>query len=345
MDPRGSSSVVADPRGALRRLQEAAGTDFASLNAAAAHTAAAIDAKRTALAGQGLANDMAIVVFGSWARDELTEGSDDDWAVLVGRRFASYEPDVVAAMGLGQAHLGADAKKPGTQEVFGVPFDIDGLVENIGLDADSNRNLTRRMLLLLESRAVAGTIHGECRQRVLDRYLQFGIKNNRPPRFLLNDLVRYWRTICVDFEGKHAQNGETDSKWVTRNAKLRTSRKLLFAGGLLPILLCHLLTAEEMDGFLTRWLTATPSDRLAAAFLHYEAIEEGARTFAAYDRWIALMQNEQAREELKNLRAATRDESDVWQEIRAIGDALQRGMTALLFDTALRPLAPQYAIC
>jgi len=239
-------------------LQEAAGTDFASLNAAAAHTAAAIDAKRTALAGQGLANDMAIVVFGSWARDELTEGSDDDWAVLVGRRFASYEPDVVAAMGLGQAHLGADAKKPGTQEVFGVPFDIDGLVENIGLDADSNRNLTRRMLLLLESRAVAGTIHGECRQRVLDRYLQFGIKNNRPPRFLLNDLVRYWRTICVDFEGKHAQNGETDSKWVTRNAKLRTSRKLLFAGGLLPILLCHLLTAEEMDGFLTRWLTAPP---------------------------------------------------------------------------------------
>ena len=30
--------------------------------------------------------------------------------------------------------LGADSKKPGTQEVFGVPFDVDGLVENIGLE-------------------------------------------------------------------------------------------------------------------------------------------------------------------------------------------------------------------
>jgi hypothetical protein len=56
------------------------------------------------------------------------------------------------------------------------------------------------------------------------------------------------------------------------------------------------------------------------------------------------MQDSGAREELKMLRAATRDESALWQEIRGIGDALQRGLTALLFDTALRPLAPQYAI-
>src|SRR5262249_49463149 len=158
----------------------------------------------------------------------------------------------------------------GSQQVFGVPFDNHTLVHNIGLDEDTNRNLTRRMLLLLESRELAGTAHRECWDAVLQRYLRFGIKNYRPPRFLLNDVVRYWRTICVDFEGKHRDTGEDDPKWVTRNAKLRTSRKMLFVGGLVPILLCHLHSEKEIPAFLTLWLTATPSDRLASAFLHFE---------------------------------------------------------------------------
>jgi predicted nucleotidyltransferase len=344
VDPGSSASLVDDPRGALRRLQEAANVDFEHLTLAAEHTAREIEAKTKALASQELSDAMSIVVFGSWARDELTEGSDDDWSVLVARGFNAYEPEVVHAMAVAQDHLGGGNKTPGAQDVFGVPFDVEGLVERIGLDADSNRNLTRRMLLLLESRELRGDVHSDCWRQVLDRYLRFGIKNNRPPRFLLNDLVRYWRTICVDFEGKHRDTGGDDPKWVTRNAKLRTSRKLLFAGGLLPILLCHLRSADQMHDFLTSWLTAPPSDRLAAAFLHYDATEEGLRTFTAYDRWISIMQDESARRELKTLRAKTRDASELWQEIRSIGEALQRGMTALLFDTALRPLAPQYAI-
>jgi hypothetical protein len=344
VDPGSSAALVDDPRGALEGLQEAADVRFDHLARAAGHTAQEVKLRADELAAGQLPKDMSIVVFGSWARDELTEGSDDDWAVLVSREFNAYDPEVVSAMALAQTHLGAGGKSPGSQDVFGVPFDLVGLVRNIGLDADSNRNLTRRMLLLLESRELRGEIHADCWSQVLDRYLHFGIKNNRPPRFLLNDLVRYWRTICVDFEGKHADGGEDDPKWVTRNAKLRTSRKLLFAGGLLPILLCHLREANEMHDFLTSWFGAPPSDRLAAAFLHYEAVEEGARTFAAYDRWIQLMQDSAARDELKTLRAATRHESELWNEIRSIGESLQRGLTALLFDTALRPLAPQYAI-
>jgi hypothetical protein len=343
MDTRGAA-LVEDPRGSLERLQDVAAVRFERLAEAGAHTRAEIAAKTAAFQGRKIPDDMSVVVVGSWARGELTEGSDDDWAVLVARPFGDYDADAVRAMAIAQAELGGDDKAPGSQAVFGVPFDIDGLVDNIGLDADTNRNLTRRMLLLLESRELAGHIHDTCWQMVLGRYLQFSIKNNRPPRFLLNDLVRYWRTICVDFEGKHAGAGTEDPKWITRNAKLRTSRKLLFAGGLLPILLCHLRNADDMQRFLTVWLTAPPSDRLAAAFLHYDAVDEGVRTFAAYDRWIGIMQAREKRDELKRLRAATRDESELWQEIRGIGEELQRGLNALLFDTPLRNLAPQYAI-
>jgi Nucleotidyltransferase domain len=344
VDPRSAADLIDDPRGSLEQLQETAGTRFNHLRDAASYTTQELDAKARALADGEIAPDISVVVFGSWARDELTEGSDDDWAIVVAREFPDYDPDVVRAMALAQAHLGGDDREPGSQAVFGVPFDVDGLVTHIGLDADTNRNLTRRMLLLLESRELAGGIHAECWRAVLERYLRFGIKNHRPPRFLLNDLVRYWRTICVDFEGKHRDTGGEDPKWVTRNAKLRTSRKLLFAGGLIPILLCHLRREDEMQEFLGSWLTATPSDRLAAAFLHYDAIDEGVRTFAAYDRWIAIMQDRERRKKLKDLPAATRDGSDLWQEIRSIGEELQRGLNVLLFETPLSRLAPQYAI-
>lgn len=344
MDTGSATDSLGDPRGAIQHLQEKAGVQFEHLERAASHTAEQITAKRAALATSEVASDMSIVVFGSWAREELTPGSDDDWAVLVNREFAAYEPDVVRTMAIAQEHLGGDGKRPGSQDVFGVPFDAKSLVKHIGLDADTNRNFTRRMLLLLESCELAGAVHSACWQLILDRYLAFGIKNNRPPRFLLNDIVRYWRTICVDFEGKQSEGGRADAKWVTRNAKLRTSRKLLFAGGLLPILLCHLHTTNTMPSFLTTWLSAPPKDRIAAAFLHYGAVEEGVRTFEAYDRWLAIMEDEAKRAELKALTVHTRDKSALWNEIRSIGDALQRGLIALLYDTDLRPLAPQYAI-
>ena len=144
---------------------------FEHLAEAAKHTAQEVKTKAAALSGAQVSDDLSIVLFGSWARDELTEGSDDDWAILVGRNFSAYDPDVVQAMALAQMHLGEEGKKPGLQDVFGVPFSIDGLVDNIGLDADTNRNLTRRMLLLLESRELHGTIHAECWSLVLKRYL------------------------------------------------------------------------------------------------------------------------------------------------------------------------------
>jgi hypothetical protein len=194
--------------------------------------------------------------------------------------FAVDDGDVVSAMAIAQRHLGTGDRAPGTQGVFGVPFDLASLVDHIGLDADTNTNLTRRMLLLLESREVAGAVHEHAWRTVLDRYLNYGIKDFRPPRFLLNDLTRYWRTICVDFEGKHRDTQGNDPKWVSRNAKLRTSRKLLFAGGLIPIILCHLHERAAMRSFLERWLKAPPLDRLEWSLGYRVRLERALRRWA-----------------------------------------------------------------
>jgi hypothetical protein len=241
--------------------------------------------------------------------------------------------------------LGGAEREPGAQQQFGVAFSTGELVGNIGLDADTNANLTRRMLLLLESRGVVGRdAHRRGVERVLHAYLGYGVREHRPPRFLLNDLVRYWRTMCVDFEGKRRGARGDDTKYASRNAKLRTSRKVLFASGLLPVLLCHMKESREMPAFLGRQLACPPTDRLAAAFIQQDAVPEGVRALGAYDRWIGLSQHPEVRAELATLGEFNRDESELFAQIREIGDELQRGLLALLYETGLSPLTRQYGL-
>lgn len=339
----GSATLLDDPSGALVRLSERMGVGFAALAAARDRTDHHIAERAGSLADHPVLDGVSTCVFGSWARGELTDGSDDDWAVLAGRPFAPYDRDICLEVVAATEVFGADDRRPGSQDVFGLPFDVTELARNIGLDADTNTNLTRRMLLLLESRELHGDVRSGAIADILARYLNQGVKPYRPPRFLLNDLVRYWRTICVDFEGKGG-SGTDDPKWATRNAKLRTSRKLLFAGGLVTVLLCHLKDADDMPAYLTRWLDATPVDRLAAAFLYAGVEEPGARTLAAYDRWLGLLGRREARDQLHAVTFDTRDTSDVFTEIRRIGMDFQAGLDALLFSSALAPVTRSYAI-
>ncbi|HEY6889598.1 MAG TPA: hypothetical protein VI300_17505 [Solirubrobacter sp.] len=347
MDPGSPTGLGAidDPSGGVERLSEATGVAFEHLQAARDQTARRTAEVTAALARAGSRDGLSTCVFGSWAREELTAESDDDWAVLVARPFAAYDPDVLAEIVAAQAQLGAGDRRPGTQGVFGEPICVPDLAARIGLDADTNTNFTRRMLLLLESRELHGDVRRSAVEQILGRYLYESHTAGQPPRFLLNDVVRYWRTICVDFEGKAAGSaGARDPKWASRNAKLRTSRKLLFAGGLVPVLLCHLCEPAATAGFLSRWFDASPLDRVSTAFLFVGLPDSGVRALAAYDRWIGLMAQPDVRAELDTLTVEARDLSPLYAEIRDIGRAFEDALGALLFSSRLGPLTRTYAI-
>jgi hypothetical protein len=329
--------VESSPESSLEKLASRAGREFSNLIRARERTAQGLAERRELLGQLQHDSDVSVVLVGSWGRAEITAGSDDDFMVLVdGTGRAEVNPAIDAVQGvLGRA--------PGDQDVFGQSVFGEKLAENIGLDRDDNTNLTRRMLLLLESVAVTGSgVHAEVRRKLLHRYLDESIKDFRPPRFLLNDTVRYWRTICVDFAGKERAGPE---KWGLRNAKLRTSRKLLFASGLLPILDCCLLKREAMFDFLERQFAVPPADRIAQAFIEHEAIDAGARTMGAYDEFLGRLDDDEFRRELHEVTRATAEASSAFTDMRRIGRDLQAGLLALLFETDSLPrIVRDYAI-
>lgn len=342
MDPRSpaAGALITGPAGALERLAEHGAAEVPNLLAARRRTAERLAAMRARVAAVALPADASIVLFGSWGRGELTAHSDDDWLLLVDGpvRDEEHGPAVAALREL----LGAEDRKPGTQGVFGAAVSAQALAGRIGLDEDTNRSLTRRMLLLLESVPVAGdAVYGSCWERVLDTYLDDATKDYRPPRFLLNDLVRYWRTICVDFVGKQREDEE---KWGLRNAKLRTGRKVLFAAGLLPILLCDRHRRREMRAFLVEQLRAPATDRLAAAFAAYDLADGGGRALGAYDRWIGMLGDAPTRAELARVRRDNVEQSAAFARVRRAGDELEAGLLALLFETPLVVLVREYGV-
>ena len=337
-------SAVATP---LERLQEQAGRSFPALLGARGRTAQRLVERAALLDGLMIEANAAVVLMGSWGRHELTGGSDDDYVVLV-RGFApaggwGAEQATAARIAERFARDPGGFSAPGRQGVFAeVVYSAD--LMRVGLDDDTNTNLTRRMLLVLESVAAchADVLDGVRRDVIVD-YLRDALRDHRPPRFLLNDLVRYWRTIGVDFVAKDRERAGVG--WGLRNAKLRTSRKLLFASGLLPLLRCHELRAEAIAPFLAAQFAMPPTDRVADAFLRYGAVAQGAEALGAYDAFLALLDDETVRAELGALGSrAVADASPRWREVAELGATIERRLLELLFETELGPVTQRYAV-
>jgi hypothetical protein len=330
MEPSGTSP--------LKALAEKAGRDFPNLFDARERTATGLVGKRASLQGLRHSPEASIVLMGSWGRAEVTSGSDDDFMVLLhGAEDSEVLPTIEEVSGVLK-------HSPSEDGPFASPVFSQKLVQQIGLDGDDNKNLTRRLLFLLESIPVSGVqVYETVRNEILNRYLDESVKPYRPPRFLLNDVVRYWRTICVDFAAKEWKGPE---KWGIRNAKLRTSRKILFAGGLLPILECFRFDVAPMRTFLEGERGRPPTDRIARAFLENDASDEGARTLGAYDEFVGRMHQSDFREELEGVTRDTAKTSLAFSAAERIGKELQVGLLALLYETSpqLAKVVRDYAI-
>ncbi len=292
--------------------------------------------------------DTSLVVFGSVARQEVTCSSDLDWILLLDGPAAPEHKE--QERGIARLLASRRFVEPGKSGVFGRMVGSHDLVHNIGGEDDRNSNTTRRVLLLLESLPVGDRqAYDRVRRQVVRRYVQddrgllYGGKNVRIPRFLLNDFTRYWRTITVDFVYKQRAD---DRKWALRNAKLRMSRKLIFAAGLMHCFFCHLDSAvaeainilksdaknvSPLTGYLEQQLAFPPLEVLARACVQLSIAQDTARSlFDSYNRFLLILDDPEKRSELE--KAHSHEDlrsSKVWKEMGGISREFHRSLVTL----------------
>jgi predicted nucleotidyltransferase len=318
--------------------------DLGTLYKAQEDAADAIAVLRGAYAELDYGDDIGLAVIGSIGRYERTQGSDLDILILSERD--SKDPKLVevdtAVAELAQQR-DFELSNPTGHPKFGV-YKPSELAREIGEDADSNTRMTVRMCLLLESVDVGGRATvSKTKESLMETYLaKNNLRDGVPPRFLLNEVVRFWRTMAVDFEGKMRRRD--DRGWALRNGKLRTVRKMLYASGLLPLLQCEQLTADAMRPFLSERFELRPADRVAAAFLEYGLIDDGARALQAYSDFLRILDSQDDRRELDAMNRDSRRESELWERVQVSGRHLHDSITALLFDSQLGPTTREYAV-
>ena len=65
---------------------------------------------------------------------------------------------------------------------------------------------------------------------------------------------------------------------------------------------------------------------------------------SAYSDWIRLVGDKMNREALSELDQESRCGSSIFTEVRQIGSTIDRGLTALLFDSGLGEFAARYTV-
>lgn len=350
------------PLNPLDELQSKLGITWEQINAAR-NRSSTVRAELTKTLRAEDSDAACIVGYGSLARQEWTSGSDVDWTLLVDGQADPQHAETVNRV---ESTLTAgNHKHPGRTGTFASLSSSHDLVHKIGGAEDTNQNTTRRILLLLESiplgrsdacdRVKRNILH---RYILEDRGLRFGT-TDFVPRFLLNDIARYWRTMAVDFAQKQRDRGGHGSG--LRNAKLRLSRKLIFASGLLNCLRCQIApdldvvrsnrrsldSAAQLVVHFEDRLKMTPLENLAKAVADFSASEEVARSLlGAYDAFLGVLNNDAKRTHLDDLDPGAFDGDAIFGEVLDLSHDFQKGLDGLFFasDAMLTRLTQKYGV-
>ncbi len=226
-----------------------------------------------------IANGKACVyATGSFGRGEASQYSDLD-LFIVGKRNGQPEKNGIEGSllkRLDEIRIKADlievTRKLGIPEFSGdgrylTSYSVHDFTKTLGTPEDDVTNtFTARLLLLLESCPLIGdAVYADIIQDVVAAYWRDyeDHKSSFMPAFLANDILRLWRTFCVNYEARTERDPDREkAKGKIKNYKLKHSRLLTCYSALLYLLAKYRISKTVSPSDALEMIKKTPTQRL-----------------------------------------------------------------------------------
>lgn len=146
-------------------------------------------------------------------------------------------------------------------------YSVHEFTKGLGTPEDDVTNtFTARLLLLLESRPLLEEdVYWDVIEEVIAAYWRDyeDHKNSFMPAFLANDILRLWRTFCVNYEARTERVPDDEkARGKLKNYKLKHSRLLTCYSALLYLLAVYGRHATVVPSDAIAMIKLTPTERL-----------------------------------------------------------------------------------
>ncbi|QUS41154.1 hypothetical protein RPMA_21635 [Tardiphaga alba] len=146
-------------------------------------------------------------------------------------------------------------------------YSVQDFTKTLGTPEDDVTNtFTARLLLLLESRPLVGeVVYRDVIEDVVDAYWRDyeDHKASFIPAFLANDILRLWRTFCINYEARTARvPADKKAKGKVKNYKLKHSRMLTCYSAILVLLAIFGREKTVSPADAVNMVLMTPTERL-----------------------------------------------------------------------------------
>lgn len=243
--------------------------------------------------------DLTIFVTGSYARLEASEFSDIDLFFVSNKKLEALEDPNIRSLRMFSKVVAIcdELKFPG--------FSNDGeylkilekstILDHLGdRDDDYLNHFTARLLMILESQVVAGqNIYEIVLKDILEAYFRDypDHPKNFKPTFLVNDILRFWKTLCLNYENKRNQPVSDETRVIAqkiKNLKLKFSRMLTCFGSI-----CYIVSENGDIGHKDIMMMSqlSPLERLEHAAKNFPKITSQLEDAVCEYEWFLTLTN------------------------------------------------------